>query len=350
MGGDSGSILVVDDNEMNRDVLLRRLRKMGHSIMTADCGSRALELVDEHQFDLILLDVMMPGMSGPEVLQTLKADPVQKHIPVIMVSALTEMDSVVRCIELGAEDYLPKPFKGVLLTARVNACLEKKRLRDQDELIRMRLEEERLRTDRLLKVILPESVVDELKQFNTVKPRYYDRVAVLFCDVVGFTNYCNEYPAETVVKHLQELVHAFEELVLQFGIEKIKTIGDAFMATGGLLKKLDNPVEACVECALEMILVTQGLPAHWQVRIGVAVGPVMAGIVGHRKYLFDVWGDTVNLAARLQDLAKPNHVALSEKAFQDFGGLYSAVEEKALVKGMGETTVYHVDGCPQRLQ
>ena len=129
---DRGYLLVVDDNEMNRDVLSRHLERQGHTVAVAENGRQALEMVKTHTFDLVLLDIMMPEMNGFQVLQCLKSDDTWRDIPVIMISALDEIDSVVRCIEMGAEDYLPKPFDPVLLKARIGACLEKKRLRDQE--------------------------------------------------------------------------------------------------------------------------------------------------------------------------------------------------------------------------
>ena len=129
---EQGFVLVVDDNEMNRDVLARHLERQGHGVAVAENGRQALEMVKTHSFDLVLLDILMPEMNGYQVLQRLKSDDTWRDIPVIMISALEDIDSVVRCIEIGAEDYLPKPFDPVLLRARTNASLEKKRLRDQE--------------------------------------------------------------------------------------------------------------------------------------------------------------------------------------------------------------------------
>ncbi len=132
VSANQGHLLVVDDNEMNRDLLSRHLERQGHAVAVAENGCQALEMIKKHSFDLVLLDIMMPEMNGYQVLQRLKADNTWRDIPVIMISALDEIDSVVRCIEMGAEDYLPKPFDPVLLKARIGACLEKKRLRDQE--------------------------------------------------------------------------------------------------------------------------------------------------------------------------------------------------------------------------
>jgi sigma-B regulation protein RsbU (phosphoserine phosphatase) len=126
-----GSILIVDDNELNRDMLARRLQRQGHTTQVAVNGREALGKLAEDNFDLVLLDIMMPEMNGYEALERIKNDPAIGHIPVIMISAIDEIDSIVRCIKLGAEDYLPKPFNGTLLKARIGASLEKKRLRDR---------------------------------------------------------------------------------------------------------------------------------------------------------------------------------------------------------------------------
>jgi phosphoserine phosphatase RsbU/P len=131
----SGStILVVDDNETNRDLLSRRLKKGGHAVELAEHGRQALSMLAAQPFDLVMLDIMMPEMNGYEVLERLKADPALQHIPVIMITAVDDMESVVRCIELGAEDHLPKPFNPAILRARVNSSLAKKRLHDREKL------------------------------------------------------------------------------------------------------------------------------------------------------------------------------------------------------------------------
>lgn len=130
--GTGGHLLLVDDNDFNRDILGRAVARQGHTFTEASDGRQALAIIQPTGFDLVLLDIHMPGLNGLEVLQRLKGDPQLRHIPVIMISALDEIETVVRCIEMGAVDYLPKPFDPVLLKARIDSCLEKKRLRDQE--------------------------------------------------------------------------------------------------------------------------------------------------------------------------------------------------------------------------
>lgn len=127
-----GKILVVDDNEMNRDMLSRRLQRQKYDVDVAENGARCIEMMRSGDYDLVLLDIMMPRMNGYEVLQAVKVDDVLKHIPIIMISAVDDLDSVVKCIEMGAEDYLFKPFNPVLLKARVGASLDKKRQMDSE--------------------------------------------------------------------------------------------------------------------------------------------------------------------------------------------------------------------------
>jgi CheY-like chemotaxis protein/class 3 adenylate cyclase len=344
-----GTILIIEDNEMNRDVLGRRLKRQGHRVAAAEDGQQGLALLAEQQFDLVLLDLMMPGLNGYQVLQFMKADRRLQSIPVIMISALDELESVVRCIEAGAEDYLTKPFDSVLLQARIGACLEKKRLRDREAMYLRRIEEEKQRSEDLLHVILPPEIAQELRTTNQVRPRLYDHVAVLFCDVVGFTPFCEQRDPAEVFHILQRLVVHYEELAMKYRLEKIKTIGDSFMATAGLLRDLENPIQAAAECGLEMLASTRLLEPQWNARVGIHIGPVMAGVVGRRQYLFDLWGDTVNTAARIETHGRAGAVNVSRRAWE---GLKGDFESESLglvpVKGKGPMELYCVTGPKQR--
>jgi CheY-like chemotaxis protein len=339
-----GAILIVDDNAINRASLHRRLDRDGHAVAAAANGREALAQARAHTFDLILLDVIMPEMNGLEVLGALKADPQLRHIPVIMISAFHELDSVVRCIEMGAEDYLPKPCNPVLLHARIDACLEKKQLRDREVRHLQEIERERSRADELLHVILPAPIVSELKSTNAVQPRRFDNVAVMFADIVGFTPYCDGSRPEDVVPHLQNLVERAEELALRHGVEKIKTVGDAFMAASGLLQATDNPVLNCLHFGLELITACRCLPTAWELRVGIHVGTVVAGVIGRRQYLFDLWGDTVNTAARMESRGWPGAVTLSGTAWGRVSHCCrGATCARVQIKGKGEMDVVRFD-------
>ena len=339
----TGTILVVDDTESNRALLTRRLSREGFTVAVAEHGRRALDLLGRHAFDLVLLDIMMPEMDGHQVLTTMKADLTLRHIPVIMISGLDDLDTLVRCIEGGAEDYLTKPFDPVLLRARISACLDKKRLRDREREHLATIEEQRRRADELLHVILPHSIAVELKETNAVQPRHHPHVAVLFSDVVGFTAFCDQHPATEVIVHLQALVRAFEEIAARHGLEKIKTIGDAFMATAGLIEPVANPALNAVRAGLEMVQAARGLSCGWEVHVGVHTGPVISGVVGQRKYLFDVWGDTVNTASRMCGLAGSGDVCVSEHTWRELADDCTGVSAGTFpVKGKGELQVFRV--------
>ena len=314
------AILIVDDNEDNRYTLRRQLNRDGfENLVEATNGEEALTLLRQREFDLILLDMMMPVLDGNETLKRIKLDTKLRQIPVIMISALDEIDTVIRCIEAGAEDYLTKPFNSALLRARTRACLEKKRLRDQETDYLKRIEEERQRADDLLHATLPAAAVHELKSTNEVRPRRFEGVTVLFTDIVGFTTYCDDRPPEKVVAHLQELVNTFEDIAADHGLEKIKTIGDAIMLTAGLFQYVRDPVATSVRCALAMTAAAPTLAAGWHVRAGIHFGPVVAGVIGRQQYLFDLWGDTVNIAARIVDQAAPDCVLASDYAWRQVG-------------------------------
>ena len=339
-------ILVVDDNENNRYTLTERLKREGYdSIEVAENGRQALDLLRSKNFDLVLLDIMMPELDGFEVLQQMKAHDTLRHIPVIMISSLDEMDNVVKCINLGAEDYLPKPFNPVLLKARIGACLEKKRLHDLETEYLMKIEQEKKRSDDLLHVIFPHPIIQELKSSGTVQSRRFENVAVLFNDIVDFTSYCDNHDPEEVMSCLQVLVEAFEGIAAKRNLEKIKTIDETFMATVGLLTPIDNPVLACIECGFDMVKATQNLVPHWQTRVGIHIGPVLAGVVGRQKYSFDLWGETVNTAAHVVKHAPANEVVLSDTAWLSVRG-HCQCESlgRMKMKGKGEIDIYHCTG------
>ena len=310
-----GMLLVVDDNEANRDMLSRRLERLGYSVAVAESGREALERVAAGPFDLVLLDIVMPEMDGYEVLIRLKSDDALRHIPVIVLSASDETEGAVRCIELGAEDYLPKPFDAVLLKARISASLEKKRLRDQETRYLAQIEEARKRSDDLLHVILPGEVIAKLKGTNEVKPRRYEHVAVMFCDIAGFTAYCDRLPPQEVIPHLQHLIETYEEIALRHELQKIKTIGDSFMAAAGLFTAVENPVLQCVCAGVEMIRAARAQSIGWDVRVGIHTGPLVAGVLGRRQYLFDLFGDTVNTAARMESHGVAGAITLTSTAW-----------------------------------
>ena len=343
------SVLVVDDVETNRSLLGRRLKRQGYSVAVAGDGVQALESIRSQPFDLVLLDIMMPQMNGYEVLEILKADPAHRHIPVIMISAVDEIDSVVKCIELGAEDYLPKPFNPVLLKARIGASLEKKRLRDKERAFVQQLQEEQEKSERLLLNILPKPIAERLKSGELTIADNFPEVTVLFADIVGFSQLSAHLSPAELVEFLNEIFSAFDELASQYGLEKIKTIGDAYMVVGGLPTPRPDHAQAIAEMALDMLLASRQFQTpdgeKISMRIGISTGPVEAGVIGIQKFSYDLWGDTVNTASRMESHGIPESIQVSATTYNLLQGQYLFEERGSIqVKGKGEMTTYMLLG------
>jgi adenylate cyclase len=345
----TGKLLVVDDHEMNRDMLSRRLERQGHTVLLAENGRKALDLLRRERVDVILLDILMPEMDGVETLGRIKLDDGMRDTPVIMLSALDELDPVVRCIEMGADDYLQKPFNPVLLSARINACLEKRRLRDQEREYLVQLQVEREKSERLLRNILPVSIAERLKRGETTIADAFADATVLFADLVEFTRLASAVSAQRLVQFLNEVFSQFDWLAELHGVEKIKTIGDAYMVVGGLPVPRPDHARAVAEMALDMQKVVARLvpPAGMgcSIRIGMSSGPVVAGIIGSKKFTYDLWGDTVNLASRMEAQGKVDCIQVSQSTYDRLRDIYEFEERGPIeVKGKGAMATYFLRG------
>jgi adenylate cyclase len=346
---DPSRILVVDDHESNRDLLARRLARDGHEVVTAENGLEALAFVENRHFDLVLLDLLMPGMSGYEALCRLKSDPRHCEIPVVMISALDEISSVVRCIEVGAEDYMPKPCDPVLLRARINSCLERKRLRDRERVFTEQLRIEKEKSEVLLLNVLPKPIVLRLQLGESVIADHIADATILFADLVGFTGLSMRLPAVRLVNLLNQLFTGFDRLAMQHGLEKIKTIGDCYMVAGGLLEVGRDHAARVADMALAILESVHReslqLEEPLQIRIGMHSGPVVAGVIGTHKFIYDIWGDTVNIASRMESHGTADSINVSAEVHRrlrnDFifesGGMVD-------LKGKGLSELYFLRG------
>ncbi|MCX8157732.1 MAG: response regulator [Verrucomicrobiae bacterium] len=344
-----GTILIVDDNEMNRDMLCRRLERQGHTVMEAENGLQALQLLRQRKFDLILLDVVMPELGGLETLQQIIADPALRHIPVIMLSALDEMENVIRCVEIGADDYVTKPFNPVLLNARIAASLEKKRLRDQERNYFELIETERQKAETLLRNILPESIAQRLKQGESSIADQYPATTVLVADVVGFSVASTQLtPAETV-ELLNDIVSQFDWLAELHGLEKIKTIVDKYLAVAGAPVAQINHATAAADMALEMQKVIKRIASlsrmDFSLRIGICSGPLIGGVIGRRKFIYDIWGDTVRIASALESQCPPGQIRVAEAAADLLKEKYQLTPaEPVSIKRCGDIKTFYLQG------
>ncbi|MCP5527057.1 MAG: response regulator [Verrucomicrobiales bacterium] len=338
-------VLVTDDDAANRDLLCRRLRRLGYEPVPCEDGARLLEALRQEPADVVLLDMLMPGLNGEEVLCRLKADENLRDIPVVVVSALDETEGIARCIALGAEDYLTKPVEPALLRARLSVALEKKRLRDAEQGYLRQIEQERARSDRLLLNVLPRPAAERLKHGETMIVDRFPEVTVLFGDLVGFTTFASQHAPERVVELLNEVFSTFDDLAARFGLEKIKTIGDAYMGVAGLPESCPDHAVAAARMALGMLRTLDAFNAchrtAMQMRIGLNTGSVIAGIIGRHKFSYDLWGDTVNIASRMESQGEPGVIQLTESTAALLQGRFELRPRgPVLIKGRGRMATF----------
>ena len=288
-------LLVADDNKVNRLLLGRTLELQGHQVQSADNGRRALEMLRTERFDLLLLDLEMPELDGFGLLQALAAEPELRDIPAIVTSSLECVAHVARCIELGADDYLHKPVNPVLLKARVNSSLEKKRLRDQQK--------------ELVKRFATSAVAQDLQQSGFSLGGRRVQATVMFSDIRGFTSLVESQPPEETIELLNTYYTLMFDAISGHGGVVNQMIGDGLMAVFGAPMPLPDPPLAAARAALDMLELI-GLfnaeraaegKAAIAIGVGIASGEVIAGYTGtQQRATYTCVGDTVNLAARLE--------------------------------------------------
>jgi adenylate cyclase len=348
-------VLVVDDTEMNRDMLCSLLEADGHKSAVAENGRLALELLKAKPFDLVLLDVMMPEMNGYQVLEHVKSDSSLRDIPVIVLSALDEIGSVVRCIELGAEDYLPKPFDPVLLRARIGACLEKKHLRDQEILLRNELEEwNKTLEERVQEQVTQLERLGRLKRFFSPQlaelivsgdaedplKTHRREIAVVYLDLRGFTAFAETAEPEEVMGVLHEYHAAMGKLILQYEGTLEHFAGDGMMIFFNDPVPIANPAEQAIRMTLAMRERVKDLTLKWRkvgyeldFGVGIAQGYATIGAIGFEgRWEYGAIGSVPNLAARLCGEAKPGEILVTQR-------LVAVLDELVEAESAGELTL-----------
>jgi class 3 adenylate cyclase len=303
-----GRVLVVDDDRVNRMLLTRSLEREGHRVRCAENGAEALELLHDDPCDVVLLDIVMPELDGVSVLEHVKGDPALQDVPVIMISGVDDSESVVHCIEIGADDYLPKPFDPVLLRARISAGLTKKRLHE--------LERERLRG--VFSRFVPEHVVDEVLERTDDDLRLggtRDIGTVMFTDLRGFTSFSESTAPQRVIELLNEYFSEMIDAIFGQGGTLVGYNGDGILAVFGAPIPTDDHADRALAAAREMLEVRlprfnrwlheHGLGDGFAMGIGLNSGYFMSGNVGSPRQLeYTVHGDTVNTASRLEAMTK----------------------------------------------
>lgn len=290
-----GRLLVVDDNKVNRLLMARSIELLGHQVSVAENGKIAMQMLQSEAFDVLILDIEMPEMDGFEVLEALKSHSDLRDLPVIVTSSLEGLENIVRCIELGAEDYIPKPVNKVLLNARVTSSLEKKRLQDEQK--------------ELLKRFATEEVAQELAESGFAIGGRRLMASVLFCDIRDFTSLSEDMAPEVTIELLNTYYTLMFEAVTSHGGIVSLMVGDGLMALFGAPQPLENSASSAVLAAQEMRNMVAMLneertileEPELRVGFGIATGEVVAGYAGTQsRATYTCIGKTVNLAARLE--------------------------------------------------
>lgn len=311
-GPSLGVVLVVDDEPQNRSLLRDPLEASGYEVREAENGWQALQKVAARPPDLILLDLMMPEIDGIEVCRRLKKDAKTAHIPILMVTALTERQERLEAIKAGANDFLNKPvdLKDVIL--RVGNAVHSKQLYEQ-----ILVEQER--SERLLLNILPRPIAERMKKGETNIAENHPDTTVLLARLVGFHALSANVDAWQAVQLLNEIFSAFDGLVEKHGLEKIKTMSDSYMVAGGIsiprLDHADAMADLSFELQEEVMRFNQHHDAAVQIQIGICTGPSIAGVIGREKFAYDVWGETVNLACRLEASGEPGKIHVAQSTY-----------------------------------
>jgi adenylate cyclase len=339
------SILIVDDSASQRILLASLLKAAGYAdLAMAASADEALDRLAESSsgVELVLMDVTMPQVDGISACRRIKERPEWRDLPIIMITASRESDDLEAAFDAGAMDYITKPPNTVDLRARVQSALKLKCEMD-------RRKAEQAKSERLLLNILPAPVAERLKRNEGIIADSFDEVTVLFADIVGFTQLAAVVAAHDIVVLLNDIFSRFDLLTEKHGLEKIKTIGDAYMVVGGLPTPRADHAEAIADMALDMLAAVaehaRETAGTLSVRIGMHTGPVVAGVIGTRKFSYDLWGDTVNVASRMEATGVNGSIQVTPETHRRLQDRFT-FEERAgvMVKGKGSMTTYVLTG------
>ena len=327
-------IAVVDDSPENLNLISTILAE-DFDVRCSKDSVRGLEFIEKTDPDIILLDAVMPGKDGYSLLQDIRKNPSTQDIPVIFLTALTEDRDEERALQLGAVDFIRKPFNPVIVKARLK--------------IQVDLLSERRTVEQLLANTLPQKVIREMRDNGEYPPEVIKSASLLFTDFIKFTDSVSKMKAQDVIAELTDMFSVFDEITEKYGGTRIKTIGDAYFAATGVESEMDGHADAIVNIALEILdyVAQRGEPCghNWQIRIGICSGQVTAGIVGSSKYLYDVFGDPVNIASRVEGTCDPMTVSACKNTVDLLTpGKFKVVSRGPhLIKGKGELELFYVE-------
>lgn len=341
-------ILIVEDENIIAIDIKITLNKLGYSVSSiVNSGEKAIQTVDSDKPDLVLMDISLGGkIDGIDAAAKILEN---HNLPVVYLTALTDEETLRRARVTEPFGYLLKPFDERALHSTIEMALYKHKIDIELRKRTAELEEEKEKSDKLLHNIFPAEVVKELKQHGIVTPKYYESVSILFTDFHQFTKITSQLTPELLIQELNDIFTNFDMIIEKHDLEKLKTIGDSYMVCGGLPKVTANHAYEVVHAGLEMQDYinerNKRSKLKWKMRAGVHTGDAIAGIVGNRKITFDVWGDTVNIASRMETHCEPGKLNISGKTFELIKDLFECeYRGKLEVKGKGKIDMYFVNG------
>jgi class 3 adenylate cyclase/DNA-binding NarL/FixJ family response regulator len=394
------NIVFAEDSPVQGVVLKRLLVEQGYTVHWGRNGKEGLDLVNKIRPSLVISDVEMPDMNGFQLCAQIKQNIQLKHIPVIICSSLSNPEDILTGIEVGADGYVTKPYDKKFLMYRVKALLENPiRVKDEskvdvlelnyankkfnikadgyhilnmllstyentvkqyNDLFNAQLELKKLNqkldlsykeSERLLVNILPVKIADQLKKFGAVQPVSFSSATVLFTDIKGFTKMSENLSAKELTVHLDISFNIFDNIIDKYNLEKIKTIGDAYMCAGGVPEPSNTHVVDTILAGLEIQKIAKSMfpdtteqPNFWNIRLGISTGPVVAGVIGSKKFTYDLWGDTVNTASRMESSGEPGKVNISSFTWETAKYFFSTTYRGKLpAKNKGDIDMYFVD-------
>lgn len=356
---DPGFILAVDDRQENRELIARNLGRLGHFVITAGSGEQALHALQQSDVDVVLLDLLMPGMDGREVLRRIKDNPLWRATPVIVISGSQDMDGIIECIEAGADDYLFKPFNPVLLQARIKAGIERKRWHDREEQYRLQLE----RNEKFIRATFGRYLTDEIVTEILERPEGLElggdlrRVSIMLSDIRGFTTLSEHLAPAEVVKLLNRYLGAMTDIIMKYQGTIDEFIGDAILAVFGAPLQRDDDADRAVQCALEMQAAMKAINAQNEreglptIASGIAIntGDVIAGNIGSEKRSkYGFVGHPMNVASRIEDVTFGGQIHISDSTLQSLSGQYAIGDSREIsVKGIDEIIKIHEVRVPE---
>ncbi len=355
----SATILIVDDQQANVELLEAVLADEGYTNIHGTTDSRqAVPLFRALAPDLVLLDLHMPHQDGFAVMEQMcESIPPDAYVPILVLTADISPEAKRRALSEGARDFLSKPFDFDEVSARIRNLLETRllhlQLEDRNRRLAQAMQDldaKRELSERLLLNVLPRPIADRLKrEEDGIIADSFPEATVLFADIVDFTSIAAGLAPEAVVIWLNDVFSFLDRLAERHGLEKIKTIGDCYMAVSGLPTPRSDHAEAAAELALALCNEMAGRAAPHggplRMRIGIHSGPVVAGVIGARKFVYDLWGDTVNIASRMESHGVNGAIQVTEATYQRLRNHYRFEQRGPVeIKGKGPMQTYFLTG------